>query len=110
MALAVRRRGVFVYSAGSVHAFTHGGKRLFPPISGVSAPPLAVPNRLIVAKSNKTLEFLNQANGKVLRRARLGSLVTARPLAVKRHIAVGTGNGEILLIDPEKAPVTGGRK
>lgn len=99
-ALSVNETGVYVFAAERLFAFSHKGDPLFPPLEGVSAPPLALKNRLALGRTDGSFELLDARTGETLRRLPRKFKVTARPQLLGNFIAAGTEAGEILVINP----------
>jgi outer membrane protein assembly factor BamB len=98
---AVNDTGVFILAGGKLFGFSHEGTELWTPLEGVSSPPLAVPGKLIIGLSDKTLQILDSRTGNTLKSLKLLSTITARPAMMERLIIVGTDTGELMIIDPE---------
>ena len=98
--LSVNETGVYVFAAERLFAFSHTGDALFPPLEGVSAPPLALKNRLALGRTDGSFEILDARTGEILRRLPHKFKITARPRLLGNFIAAGTESGEILVINP----------
>ncbi|MBN2443810.1 MAG: PQQ-binding-like beta-propeller repeat protein [Spirochaetales bacterium] len=74
------------------------GKERFPPVTGVSAPPLFIQGRLVFGTKEGLLVILNEADGKELVSINVGREITTRPVAADNKLIFGTETGELVII------------
>lgn len=97
-------RGVYLLARNTLFALDWAsGKDLFPPVSGVSAPPALIGGQLVYPTQDGRLVFADPATGAPKRVLVLPDKMvgTARPAAAGGLIGLGTRDGKILLINPE---------
>ncbi len=104
--IALGSRGAYIFGRdGAIYGLNlNDGSSLFAPIRGASAPPLYLPGKdqIVYGTGDNKLIFAAAATGKTIKSLAIQSTVSSRPALIPGDslIAVGTRQGQLLLIEP----------
>ncbi len=99
--------GIFMFAKNSLYAFrASDGRTLFPPVRGISAPPLYYRGRLYVGKTDGSFVVINVTNGRIIKTLKMNDVLTTQPRIMKdmgmgNIIVVGTKRGKLIAINPQ---------
>lgn len=94
----------YVYGNETLYALNiDDGRDQFPPITGVSAPPMVSGDLLVLSYEGGLLVFHNRRNGQFLGEVVLRENSVARPVQIGPYI-IATGESSAFVIDPRSIP------
>jgi len=100
--LACTENEVFVFAKNTLYALSaDNGQALFPPISGVTCPPLCRGDLLYYGTDDGELRIADAATGKTRGSLELKAKIGARPAWIDGLLVLGTTSGEIMEVNPE---------
>jgi len=103
--IEVTPKGIFAFAGGSLYAFSPSdGSPLYPPITGVSTPPLVRDDTLYFGTEKGALAAVEAETGKRLKSLDLKETPTTRPQEDGPRILLGTASGQVLVIYPGTMP------
>ncbi len=93
-------KGIFMFSKSTIYSFNaFNGAQLFPPIKGVSAPPLYDKGYLYVGSTDGKLKVISVKTGKVIKALKIDGVVNTQPYHLGSKLIVGTKKGRLIAIN-----------
>ncbi len=96
------KNGIFMFAKSTIYSFAElNGSSMFPPVKGISSPPLYYDGYLYAGNLGRALVVIDAKTGKIVKSLKVGGIISTRPEAAKGRIIVGTKNGKIVVVNPE---------
>jgi outer membrane protein assembly factor BamB len=91
--------GVFVFATDTIYAFSAAdGSELFPPITGVSTPPLDRDGKLYFGTQNGSLAVADDRTGKVVSALDMKATLSTRPQSDGPRLLLGGQAGQVFVV------------
>ncbi len=95
-------RGIFIFAQNTIYGISAAdGAELFPPITGVSTPPLYRAGRLYFGTQNGTLSEADEQTGKTMKSLDLKAVATTRPQPDGPRLLLGSATGRVIIVYPD---------